>query len=164
MRLSNSELLADEDNPFSYAWSLMNTGITKIVKDAVKSSLAAAGMEIMGNCHTSFTVLSLQLLELPVCSPLLHLAVKTLDSWEEGFQSQLETFGGAPSEMLDATSQKGQGPAILQHKSILEPGSAPFRYITKALNVVLVVAYCVLFDTGLQLTVESWHARCGSIW
>jgi len=30
----------------------MNTGITKIVKDAVKSSLAAAGMEIMGNDYS----------------------------------------------------------------------------------------------------------------
>ena len=68
-------------------------------------------------------------LELPVCSPLLHMAVKTLDSWEEGFQSQLDSFGGAPSEMVDATSRKGQqGPALLQHKSILEPDSSPFRY------------------------------------
>ena len=72
-------------------------------------------------------VLTFHLLELPVCSPLLHLAVKTLDSWEEGFQSQLDSFGGAPSEMVDATSHKGQGPALLQHKSILEPDSSPFR-------------------------------------
>ena len=43
-----SESLADEDNPFCYTWLLMNTGITKIVKDAVKSILATAGMEIMG--------------------------------------------------------------------------------------------------------------------
>lgn len=48
MRGSISESLADEDNPFCYAWSLVNIGITKIVKDAVKSILTTAGMEATG--------------------------------------------------------------------------------------------------------------------
>jgi len=108
----------------------MNTGITKIVKDAVKSVLATAGMEVMGKVvfivslilkmHVSF------ILELPVCSPLLHLVVKTLDSWEENFQSQLESFDGVPSELSDSSPHKG-GPALLRHKSILEPENSPFR-------------------------------------
>lgn len=65
--------------------------------------------------------------ELPVCSPLLHLVVKTLDTWEENFQAQLESFDGAPSELSDSSPHKGQGPALLQHKSILEPENSPFR-------------------------------------
>ena len=48
VRSSNLESLSDEDNPFCYTWSLMNTGISKIVKDAVKSILTTAGMEITG--------------------------------------------------------------------------------------------------------------------
>ena len=65
--------------------------------------------------------------ELPVCSPLLHMVVKILDSWEENFQAQLESFDGVPSELSDSSPRKGQGPALLRHKSILEPENSPFR-------------------------------------
>lgn len=105
----------------------MNTGITKIVKDAVKSILATAGMEVTGMKCCMTTVLLLLHVELPVCSPLLHLVMKTLDSWEENFQAQLESFGGVPSELLDGSPHRGQGPALLRHKSILEPENSPFR-------------------------------------
>ena len=125
------ESLSDEDNPFCYTWSLMNTGITKIVKDAVKSILATAGMEITGTLsfylRISYMCMFCLLPELPVCSPLLHLVVKILDSWEENFQAQLESFDGVPSELSDSSPHKGQGPALLRHKSILEPENSPFR-------------------------------------
>ena len=59
VRSSNLESLGDEDNPFCYTWSLMNTGITKIVKDAVKSILATAGMEVTGTLKSCFLIFTL---------------------------------------------------------------------------------------------------------
>uniref|UniRef100_A0A670XYV1 Dmx like 1 n=1 Tax=Pseudonaja textilis TaxID=8673 RepID=A0A670XYV1_PSETE len=69
-------------------------------------------------------------LELPVCSPLCHAVLKTLQRWEQVLLRRLEMHGGPPENFIsihilqDASSS---GPALLRHKTLLEPTNTPFK-------------------------------------
>lgn len=69
--------------------------------------------------------------DLPVCSPLCHAVLKTLQRWEQVLQKRLEIFGGPPSKYISTTPQDettAPGPALLRHKALFEPSNTPFRY------------------------------------
>lgn len=103
-------------------------------------------------------------IELPVCSPLLHLLVKTLDSWEEHFEAQLDSFDGVPSDLFGGSPHRGQGPALLQHKSILEPENSPFRHVQQALCYILMyLTYFLSLSLGRLVIMLKWHASYGNI-
>lgn len=69
--------------------------------------------------------------DLPVCSPLCHAALKTLQRWEQLLLKRLEIFGGPPSRFICSQlleESVSSGPALLRHKALFEPSNTPFRY------------------------------------
>lgn len=69
-------------------------------------------------------------LDLPVCSPLCHSMIKTLQRWEQVLLKRLEIFGGPPSKYISTHPVDGtmaSGPALLRHKALFEPSNTPFR-------------------------------------
>lgn len=86
--------------------------------------------------------------DLPVCSPLCHAVLKTLQRWEQVLQKRLEIFGGAPSRYISAHLQDETalpGPALLKHKALFEPSNMPFRYSHKKSSIGLIcISFCNL--------------------
>lgn len=85
--------------------------------------------------------------DLPVCSPLCHAVLKTLQRWEQVLQKRLEIFGGAPSRYISTHLQDETalpGPALLKHKALFEPSNTPFRYSHKKSSIGLM---CISFAT-----------------
>ncbi|XP_076005529.1 dmX-like protein 1 [Genypterus blacodes] len=105
----------EHSNHSSYSWCLMRLAMVQLVLVNLKSFYPMAGHD---------------LLDLPVCSPLCHAALKTLQRWEQVLQKRLELFGGPPSKYMsthpnDETATPG--PALLRHKALFEPSNTPFR-------------------------------------
>ncbi|XP_029115252.1 dmX-like protein 1 isoform X2 [Scleropages formosus] len=111
----SNALLQEHSNPNSYSWCLMRLAMVQLVLVNLKSFYPMAGHD---------------LLDLPVCSPLCHNVLKTLQRWEQLLQKRLEIFGGPPlkyisTHPLDETP--AAGPALLRHKALFEPTNTPFR-------------------------------------
>ncbi|XP_076859615.1 dmX-like protein 1 isoform X2 [Brachyhypopomus gauderio] len=107
--------LQEHSNNNSYSWCLMRLAMVQLVLVNLKSFYPMAGHD---------------LLDLPVCSPLCHSVLKTLQRWEQVLQKRLEIFGGPPSKYISTQAideAMASGPALLRHKSLLEPTNTPFR-------------------------------------
>ncbi|XP_039522136.1 dmX-like protein 1 isoform X1 [Pimephales promelas] len=110
-----SSPLAEHSNSNSYSWCLMRLAMVQMVQFNLKTFYPTTGHD---------------LLDLPVCSPLCHAALKTLQRWETLLLKRLEIFGGPPpkfisSQLLDESVSSG--PALLRHKALFEPSNTPFR-------------------------------------
>uniref|UniRef100_A0A672V579 Dmx like 1 n=1 Tax=Strigops habroptila TaxID=2489341 RepID=A0A672V579_STRHB len=69
-------------------------------------------------------------LELPVSSPICHAVLKTLQRWEQVLLRRLELYGGPPQRYISVHASEdvlAAGPALLRHKTLLEPTNTPFR-------------------------------------
>uniref|UniRef100_A0A803VAD5 Dmx like 1 n=1 Tax=Ficedula albicollis TaxID=59894 RepID=A0A803VAD5_FICAL len=69
-------------------------------------------------------------LELPVSSPICHAVLKTLQRWEQVLLRRLELYGGPPQHYISVHASEdalAAGPALLRHKTLLEPANTPFR-------------------------------------
>uniref|UniRef100_A0A8B9J3P7 Dmx like 1 n=1 Tax=Amazona collaria TaxID=241587 RepID=A0A8B9J3P7_9PSIT len=69
-------------------------------------------------------------LELPVSSPICHAVLKTLQRWEQVLLRRLELYGGPPQHYISVHASGdvlAAGPALLRHKTLLEPTNTPFR-------------------------------------
>uniref|UniRef100_A0A670XR66 Dmx like 1 n=1 Tax=Pseudonaja textilis TaxID=8673 RepID=A0A670XR66_PSETE len=112
--LSDSKL-QEHSNSNSFSWSLMRLAMVQLVLRNLKSFYPLAGHDLT---------------ELPVCSPLCHAVLKTLQRWEQVLLRRLEMHGGPPENFIsihilqDASSS---GPALLRHKTLLEPTNTPFK-------------------------------------
>lgn len=105
----------EHSNNNSYSWCLMRLAMVQKVLLNLKSFYPTAGHD---------------LLDLPVCSPLCHAALKTLQRWEQLLLKRLEIFGGSPSQYISTQLQDesvSSGPALLRHKALLEPANTPFK-------------------------------------
>uniref|UniRef100_A0A8D0FI42 Dmx like 1 n=1 Tax=Strix occidentalis caurina TaxID=311401 RepID=A0A8D0FI42_STROC len=74
--------------------------------------------------------LLLVFLELPVSSPICHAVLKTLQRWEQVLLRRLELYGGPPQHYISVHASEdalAAGPALLRHKTLLEPTNTPFR-------------------------------------
>lgn len=77
-----------------------------------------------------FNYCSLVFLELPVSSPICHAVLKTLQRWEQVLLRRLELYGGPPQHYISVHASEdalAAGPALLRHKTLLEPTNTPFR-------------------------------------
>ncbi|KAK3098460.1 hypothetical protein FSP39_019692 [Pinctada imbricata] len=72
-------------DPTSYSWSLIRYTVVKLV---------------LHNLNTFLPVVGVELQELPVCSPLIHAVMKTLEQWSEILHSKLDLFAGPPEEFI----------------------------------------------------------------
>uniref|UniRef100_A0A8D2MGG2 Dmx like 1 n=1 Tax=Zonotrichia albicollis TaxID=44394 RepID=A0A8D2MGG2_ZONAL len=62
-------------------------------------------------------------------SPICHAVLKTLQRWEQVLLRRLELYGGPPQHYISVHASEAAlaaGPALLRHKSLLEPTNTPF--------------------------------------
>uniref|UniRef100_A0A4W3JQR7 Dmx like 1 n=1 Tax=Callorhinchus milii TaxID=7868 RepID=A0A4W3JQR7_CALMI len=104
--------LQEHSNPNSFSWSLMRFAMVQLVLRNIKNFYPMAGLELS---------------ELPVCSPICHIILKTLQRWEQVLLRRLELFGGPPPDFITLHGTVSAGPAILLHKMLLEPSNTPFK-------------------------------------
>ncbi|XP_067270720.1 dmX-like protein 1 [Pseudorasbora parva] len=107
--------LVEHSNSNSYSWCLMRLAMVQMVQLNLKTFYPTAGHD---------------LLDLPVCSPLCHAALKTLQRWEQLLLKRLEIFGGPPPKFISTQLMEeslSSGPALLRHKALFEPSNTPFR-------------------------------------
>ncbi|XP_051508605.1 dmX-like protein 1 [Myxocyprinus asiaticus] len=107
--------LEEHSNNNSYSWCLMRLALVQMMLMNLKTFYPTAGHD---------------LLDLPVCSPLCHAALKTLQRWEQLLLKRLEIFGGPPSKYISTQLLEGSvssGPALLRHKALFEPSNTPFK-------------------------------------
>lgn len=108
--------------------------------------------------------------DLPVCSPLCHAALKTLQRWEQLLLKRLEIFGGPPSKFISTQlldESVSSGPALLRHKALFEPTNTPFRYVTRLTRVVqdgVLSVISVVLHSGLAAALPCLSDDSGSIW
>lgn len=107
--------LQEHSNSNSYSWSLMRLAMVQLVLHNLKTFYPFAGHDLA---------------ELPVCSPLCHAVLKTLQCWEQVLLRRLEIHGGPPQNYIAShisEDSSSAGPAILRHKALLEPTNTPFK-------------------------------------
>ncbi|NWU93298.1 DMXL1 protein, partial [Upupa epops] len=105
----------EHSNPNSYSWSLMRLAMVQLVLHNLKIFYPLAGHDLS---------------ELPVSSPICHAVLKTLQRWEQVLLRRLELYGGPPQHYISVRASEdalAAGPALLRHKTLLEPTNTPFR-------------------------------------
>ena len=72
------------------------------------------------------------LTDLAGTSPLLHSALRAIESWNAKCISKLQEFDGPPDDFIntDPSLMSAERPPLLKHKSLLEPSNSPFRFAT----------------------------------
>ncbi|NXK41703.1 DMXL1 protein, partial [Piprites chloris] len=105
----------EHSNSNSYSWSLMRLAMVQLVLHNLKIFYPLAGHDLS---------------ELPVSSPICHAVLKTLQRWEQVLLRRLELYGGPPQHYISVHASEdalAAGPALLRHKTLLEPTNTPFR-------------------------------------
>ncbi|NWH77570.1 DMXL1 protein, partial [Piaya cayana] len=105
----------EHSNSNSYSWSLMRLAMVQLVLHNLKIFYPLAGHDLS---------------ELPVSSPICHAVLKTLQRWEQVLLRRLELYGGPPQQYISVHASEdalAAGPALLRHKTLLEPTNTPFR-------------------------------------
>ncbi|KAM6034285.1 dmX-like protein 1 isoform 4-T4 [Chlamydotis macqueenii] len=105
----------EHSNSNSYSWSLMRLAMVQLVLHNLKIFYPLAGHDLS---------------DLPVSSPLCHAVLKTLQRWEQVLLRRLELYGGPPQHYILVHASEdvlAAGPALLRHKTLLEPTNTPFR-------------------------------------
>ncbi|KAM6303961.1 dmX-like protein 1 isoform 4-T4 [Podargus strigoides] len=105
----------EHSNSNSYSWSLMRLAMVQLVLHNLKIFYPLAGHDLS---------------ELPVSSPICHAVLKTLQRWEQVLLRRLELYGGPPQHYISVHPSEdalAAGPALLRHKTLLEPTNTPFR-------------------------------------
>uniref|UniRef100_A0A663FBW9 Dmx like 1 n=1 Tax=Aquila chrysaetos chrysaetos TaxID=223781 RepID=A0A663FBW9_AQUCH len=100
---------------FLVSWSLMRLAMVQLVLHNLKIFYPLAGHDLS---------------ELPVSSPICHAVLKTLQRWEQVLLRRLELYGGPPQYYISVHASEdalAAGPALLRHKTLLEPTNTPFR-------------------------------------
>uniref|UniRef100_A0A8C3C1C2 Dmx like 1 n=1 Tax=Cairina moschata TaxID=8855 RepID=A0A8C3C1C2_CAIMO len=104
-----------DDLYFLDSWSLIRLAMVQLVLHNLKIFYPLAGHDLS---------------ELPVSSPICHAVLKTLQRWEQVLQRRLELYGGPPQHYISVHASEdalAAGPALLRHKTLLEPTNTPFR-------------------------------------
>ncbi|XP_054253479.1 dmX-like protein 1 isoform X2 [Indicator indicator] len=105
----------EHSNSNSYSWSLMRLAMVQLVLHNLKIFYPLAGHDLS---------------ELPVSSPICHAVLKTLQCWEQVLLQRLDLYEGPPQHYISVHTSEdvlAAGPALLRHKTLLEPTNTPFR-------------------------------------
>lgn len=108
-RKENSE----HTNPNSLSWCILRCAIIKHAQTQLQSFIKVAGLELP---------------ELPVCSPLIHGALRSLTIWQELIKDELEQRGPASADYIPGcfVESDTKGPSIQKYRSLLEKQNTPF--------------------------------------
>ncbi|NXY76882.1 DMXL1 protein, partial [Glareola pratincola] len=115
----------EHSNANSYSWSLMRLAMVQLVLHNLKIFYPLAGHDLS---------------ELPVSSPICHAVLKTLQRWEQVLLRRLELYGGPPQHYISVHASEdalAAGPALLRHKTLLEPTNTPFRILSAPSHLLL---------------------------
>ncbi|XP_050731976.1 dmX-like protein 2 isoform X2 [Eriocheir sinensis] len=110
-------------DPDSYSWCILRLATIRAARQVVASFLEVAGVEMM---------------ELPMQSPLLHSILRALDHWIDALVSHLESKRGPPPEYIPGCFAETQvmGPAILKYRALLETHNTPFAHNKRGVKAV----------------------------
>ena len=65
--------------------------------------------------------------ELPVCSPLLHALLRTLEQWEEVLLGKLELFASTPEDFIPGIEVEiVPGIPSTKYKALMSKTNSPF--------------------------------------
>ncbi|KAL3867333.1 hypothetical protein ACJMK2_044544 [Sinanodonta woodiana] len=104
--------LLQHNDPNSYSWCLLRYVIVKLVLHNLRGFLPQVGIELA---------------ELPICSPLMHATLRTIEQWEEVLQGKLELFAGPPDHFIPGMEHDiVPGIPSTKYKAILVPSNNPF--------------------------------------
>ncbi|KAM4678590.1 dmX-like protein 2 isoform 2-T2 [Discoglossus pictus] len=112
--LSDTQL-QEHTNSCSYSWTLVRLALVKLALHNLKNFFPIAGLEVI---------------DLPVTSPLGIAVVKNLENWEQILHDRMDQFEGPPPNYINTYPSElaaGSGPAILRHKAMLDPENTPFK-------------------------------------
>ncbi|XP_056021522.1 dmX-like protein 2 isoform X2 [Ostrea edulis] len=99
-------------DPTSYSWSLLRYSLIKLV---------------LHNLNTFLPHVGIDLPELPVCSPLMHAVLKTLEQWMHILQGKLELFSGPPDDFIaNLHIDVIPGKPHSKFRALLNPSNSPF--------------------------------------
>jgi hypothetical protein len=103
-------------DPNSFAWCLMRLTIIQTVMRYIKNFVPVCGIDIADLAGTS---------------PLLHSALRAIESWSGKCISKLQEFEGPPDDFIntDQSLLSSERPPLLKHKALLEPSNSPFRFV-----------------------------------
>lgn len=111
----------EHSNPNSYSWCVLRLAVMKIVQCQLQEFLNVAGIELQ---------------ELPVCSPLIHGVLRSVNQWVDSLRDELETRGPAAIDYIPGcyVESSATGPAIHKYRSLLDKSNTPFhpRHISAA--------------------------------
>ncbi|XP_064608806.1 dmX-like protein 2 isoform X2 [Liolophura sinensis] len=111
-RTMSVEAVQEHIDPSSYSWCLIRFAIIQLV---------------LHNLNTFLPLVGIELQDLPVCSPLLHAVLKTLEQWQEMLKSKLDMFNGPPDNYIPDMYLEGYGnQPFAKYRALLEPHNTPF--------------------------------------
>ncbi|XP_049821296.1 dmX-like protein 2 isoform X4 [Aethina tumida] len=119
----------EHSDPNSYSWLVLKLATVKMVQTRIHDFLAVA---------------SLELSELPVASPLIHIALRKLSLWQDNLRRELDCRQ-APPEYIPGcfVENTTTGPAIQKYRQLLEPHNTPFTNKSSASSARFLWTYLV---------------------
>ncbi|XP_060557818.1 dmX-like protein 2 isoform X5 [Ruditapes philippinarum] len=111
-RTLNLPNVQQHSDPSSYAWCIIRYTAVKLILHNLSSFLPQIGIELQ---------------ELPVCSPLLHALLRTLEQWQEVLLGKLELFAAAPDNFIPGLELEViPGVPKTKYKALLNKKNSPF--------------------------------------
>ncbi|XP_066150653.1 dmX-like protein 2 isoform X3 [Euwallacea fornicatus] len=125
VKVANTE----HSDPNSYSWLVLKLASLRICQNKLQEFLGVAGLESS---------------ELPVASPLIHSALRSLTNWQENLKRELE-LRQAPPEYIPGcfVESTTTGPPIQKYRQLLEPHNTPFANKSSASSARLLWQYLV---------------------
>jgi hypothetical protein len=79
--------------------------------------------------HANNTLLITFSPELPVCSPLIHSALRVVTQWQDMLNEELDLRRPPPADYIPGcfVETSASGPAIHKYRSLLEKCNTPFQ-------------------------------------
>ncbi|KAL1506470.1 hypothetical protein ABEB36_005832 [Hypothenemus hampei] len=123
------EVNTEHSDPNSYSWLVLKLASLRIAQNRLLEFLGVAGLE------TS---------ELPVASPLIHSALRSLTNWQENLKRELELRISPPEYIPGCfVESSSTGPPIQKYRQLLEPQNTPFSNRSSASSARLLWQYLV---------------------
>ncbi|CAG0879086.1 unnamed protein product [Darwinula stevensoni] len=103
----------EHSDPSSYSWGILRYAIIRVA---------------MGFLENFFKIAGIEMQDLPVVSPSLHLAVKTLEHWQNIQKHILDSRPSPPEDYIPGcfVESSAGGPTISKYRCILYPTNTPF--------------------------------------
>ncbi|XP_050306486.1 dmX-like protein 2 isoform X3 [Anthonomus grandis grandis] len=131
----------EHSDPNSYSWLVLKLATLKIVHNRLIDFLGVAGLE------TS---------ELPVASPLIHSALRSLTNWQENLKRELE-LREVPPEYIPGcfVESSTTGPPIQKYRQLLEPHNTPFSTKSSASSARMLWNYLVHQESVQEIFIRA---------